>query len=45
MKKAKLNFDFLSAADKAFSMVAVLFKLQVITNSAVITRVPYYTRR
>ncbi|MDP3352637.1 MAG: hypothetical protein Q8S44_02735 [Flavobacteriaceae bacterium] len=45
MKKAKLNIDFLSAAEKVFSMIAVLFRLQVMTNSIVVTRTPYFTRR
>lgn len=44
MKKAKLFFDFLSAADKAFSMVAVLF-ISNIVASPVTMRVPFFPRR
>lgn len=44
MKKVKLYIDFLSAADKAFSMVAVLFTL-VFAASPVAKRVPFFPRR
>jgi len=44
MKKAKLYFNFLSAADKMFSMVAVLFTVKV-TAIPVVIRVPFSPRR
>lgn len=44
MKKVKLNFDFLSAADKMFSTIAVLFTFQIAASPAPM-RVPYFPRR
>ncbi|MFL5765851.1 MAG: hypothetical protein ACJ77K_18030 [Bacteroidia bacterium] len=44
MKKEKLHFDFLSAADKVFSMVAVLFTSKATTSPSVV-RVPFFPRR
>jgi hypothetical protein len=44
MKKVKLSFDFLSAADKMFSSIAVLFT-PVIATTPVAIRIPYYPRR
>lgn len=44
MKKVKLSFDFLSAADKMFSMVAVLFTV-MIAASPVAIKIPYCPRR
>jgi hypothetical protein len=45
MKKAKLYFNFLSAADKAFSMVAVLFTTIKVVTLPVTIRVPFSPRR
>ena len=44
MKKVKLSFDFLSAADKMFSGIAVLFTVKVAATPVAI-RVPYFPRR
>ena len=44
MKKAKLFSNFLSAADKMFSMVAVLFTFKIAATPVAI-RVPYAPRR
>jgi hypothetical protein len=44
MKKAKLYFNFLSAADKVFSVVAVLF-IQTVAFPVFATRVPFSPRR
>ncbi len=44
MKKVKLSYDFLSAADKMFSMVAVLFTVKVAATPVAI-RVYYFPRR
>jgi len=44
MKKVKLSFDFLSAADKMFSMVAVLFTSKIAATPVAI-RIPYRPRR
>ncbi|CAN5329545.1 hypothetical protein BH10BAC1_BH10BAC1_07130 [soil metagenome] len=44
MKKVKLYFDFLSAADKMFSVIAVLFTFKIVASPAAI-RVSYFPRR
>ncbi|MGZ4035853.1 MAG: hypothetical protein ACXVPU_17430 [Bacteroidia bacterium] len=44
MKKAKLSFNFFSAADKMFSMVAVLFTVKIAATPVAI-RVPFSPRR
>jgi hypothetical protein len=44
MKKVKLPFNFLSAADKAFSIIAVLFAVKIATIPVAI-RVPFSSRR
>lgn len=44
MKKAKLFFNFLSAADTLFGTIAVLFSIKV-TPAPVVTRVPFSPRR
>jgi len=45
MKKAKLHFNFLSAADKMFSRIAVLFIPKVVALIPVATKVPHNPRR
>jgi hypothetical protein len=45
MKKVKLHFNFLSAADKMFSKIAVLFIPKVVTLAPVTTKVPHNPRR
>ncbi|MEW6467445.1 MAG: hypothetical protein AB1458_00895 [Bacteroidota bacterium] len=43
MKKAKLKFNFFSAADKVFSAIAVLFIPAL--SAPVCSKVPYFPRR